>query len=41
MREHALLSPHRARQRRERAHARHIITAAPEALTIVDAQRSP
>jgi putative transposase len=37
MREHALLSPHRARQRRETAHDRHIITAAPNIMWATDA----
>jgi transposase InsO family protein len=37
MREHALLSPHRARQRRETAHDRHIITAAPNVMWAIDA----
>jgi putative transposase len=32
MREHALLSPHRARQPRGTAHDRHIVTAAPNAM---------
>jgi putative transposase len=37
MREHALLSPHRARQRRETAHDRHIVTAAPNVMWAIDA----
>jgi len=37
MREHALLSPHRARTRRETAHDRHIITAAPNIMWATDA----
>lgn len=37
MREHALLSPHRARQRTETAHDRHIITAAPNIMWATDA----
>jgi putative transposase len=37
MREHALLSPHRARPRRETAHDRHIITAAPNLMWATDA----
>jgi putative transposase len=37
MREHAMLSPHRARQRRETAHDRHIITAAPNIMWAIDA----
>jgi putative transposase len=37
MREHALLSPHRARQRRETAHDRQIITAAPNLMWATDA----
>jgi putative transposase len=37
MREHALLSPHRARQRRETAHDRHIVTAAPNIMWATDA----
>jgi transposase InsO family protein len=37
MREHALLSPHRARQRTETAHDRHIITAAPNIMWAIDA----
>jgi putative transposase len=37
MREHALLSPHRARQRNETAHDRHIITAAPNLMWATDA----
>ena len=36
-REHALLSPHRARQRRETAHDRHITTAAPNVMRATDA----
>jgi putative transposase len=39
MREHALLSPHRARQQRETAHDRHIITAAPNLMWAIDATR--
>ena len=37
MREHALLSPHRARTRPETAHERHIITEAPEVMWAIDA----
>jgi transposase InsO family protein len=37
MREHALLSPNRARQRTETAHDRHIITAAPNIMWATDA----
>ena len=37
MREHALLSPHRARRRTETAHDRHIITAAPNVMWATDA----
>ena len=37
MREHALLSPHRARQRRETAHDRHITTVAPNVMWATDA----
>jgi transposase InsO family protein len=37
MREHALLSPHRARQQTETAHDRHIITAAPNVMWATDA----
>src|SRR3712207_225559 len=37
MREHALLSPHRARQQREAAHDRHIITGAPNLMWALDA----
>jgi len=37
MREHTLLSPHRARQRTETAHDRHIITAAPNIMWATDA----
>jgi len=37
MREHALLSPHRARRRRETAHDRRIITAAPNVMWATDA----
>src|SRR5215212_2028025 len=37
MRGHALLSPHRARQRRETAHDRRIITAAPNIMWAIDA----
>jgi putative transposase len=37
MREHAMLSPHRARQRGEAAHDRRIITAAPNIMWAVDA----
>lgn len=37
MREHALLSPHRVRQRTETAHDRHIITAAPNIMWAIDA----
>jgi len=37
MREHALLSPHRARQRTETAHDRHIITEAPNIMWATDA----
>jgi transposase InsO family protein len=37
MREHALLSPHRARQRGEAAHDRRIITEAPNVMWAVDA----
>jgi putative transposase len=37
MREHALLSPHRARQRRETAHERRIITTAPKVMWATDA----
>lgn len=37
MREHALLSPHRARRRTETAHDRHIITAAPNIMWATDA----
>ena len=37
MREHTLLSPHRARQRRETAHDRHIVTAAPNIMWATDA----
>jgi putative transposase len=37
MRENTLLSPHRARQRRETAHDRHIITAAPNLMSAIDA----
>jgi hypothetical protein len=39
MREGALLSPHRARQRREAAHDRHIVTAAPNIMWAIDATR--
>ena len=37
MREHALLSPHRARTRPETAHERHIITEAPNIMWATDA----
>lgn len=37
MREHALLSPHRARQRHETAHDRQIITTAPNLMWAIDA----
>ena len=37
MREHALLSPHRARQRGEAAHDRRIITEAPNIMWAIDA----
>ncbi len=37
MREHALLSPHRARQRGEAAHDRHITTEAPNVMWAIDA----
>ena len=37
MRENALLSPHRARQRGEAAHDRHIITEAPNVMWAIDA----
>ena len=37
VREHALLSPHRARQRRETAHDRHIVTVAPNIMWATDA----
>jgi transposase InsO family protein len=37
MREHALLSPHRARHQSETAHDRHIITAAPNVMWAIDA----
>jgi putative transposase len=37
MREHALLSPHRARPRPEAAHERHIVTEAPNAMWATDA----
>jgi putative transposase len=37
MREHALLSPHRARPRPEAAHDRHIITEAPDVMWATDA----
>ena len=37
MREHALLSPHRARTRLQTAHERHIITEAPEVMWAIDA----
>ena len=37
MREHALLSPHRARQQTETAHDRHIITTAPNVMWATDA----
>ena len=37
MREHALLSPHRARQRSEAAHDRRIITEAPNIMWAIDA----
>ena len=37
MRAHALLSPHRARQRREAAHDRRIVTAAPNVMWAIDA----
>ena len=37
MREHALLSPHCARRRRETAHDRHITTAAPNIMWAIDA----
>ena len=37
MREHALLSPHRARPRPETAHERHIITEAPNVMWATDA----
>src|SRR5215218_7576747 len=37
MRERALLSPHRARPRREAAHDRHIVTAAPNIMWAIDA----
>jgi putative transposase len=37
VREHTLLSPHRARRRRETAHDRHIITAAPNVVWATDA----
>jgi putative transposase len=37
MRERALLSPHRARPRREAAHDRHIVTAAPNVMWATDA----
>jgi putative transposase len=37
MREHALLSPHRARPRPEAAHERHIITEAPNVMWATDA----
>src|SRR5215217_9259552 len=37
MREHALLSPHRARQRGEAAHDRRIVTEAPNTMWAIDA----
>ncbi len=37
MREHALLSPHRARRRGETTHDRHIITEAPNVMWAIDA----
>jgi putative transposase len=37
MREHALLSPHRARQRTKAAHDRHIVTEAPNVMWATDA----
>lgn len=37
LREHALLSPHRTRQRSEAAHDRHIITEAPNVMWAIDA----
>jgi putative transposase len=37
MREHALLSPHRARPRTDTAHDRHIVTAAPNVMWATDA----
>ena len=37
MREHALLSPHRARQRTDTAHDRHIVTEAPDLMWATDA----
>jgi putative transposase len=40
MREHALLSPHRARQRRGTAHDRHSITAAPNIMWAIDATQT-
>ena len=39
VREHALLSPHRARQRRETAHGRHTVTVAPNTMWATDATR--
>ena len=37
MREHALLSPHRGRQRTDTAHDRHIVTEAPDLMWATDA----
>jgi hypothetical protein len=37
MRQHALLSPHRARTRPETSHERHIITEAPNIMWATDA----
>jgi putative transposase len=37
MREHSLLSPHRARSRPETAHERHIVTDAPDIMWAIDA----
>ena len=41
MREHALLSPHRARRRDEDSHERQIITTAPNVMWAIDATRIP
>src|SRR5215204_5814695 len=41
MREHALLSPHRARPRPDTPHDRHIITAAPDLMWATDATQIP